>query len=145
MNVKKILHLTDSKIQVMKKSFGYLFLLSIIFFSCSPESVFNKKLNGEWELQSINGQSLGDSITQTLIFSKDKRSDGTVSESASKNNVAYTNTGVYYIFKSQTLTMAFSDDPNVDTRVFSIIESSKSELTLTQEGKGNAKFVYKKK
>lgn len=145
MNVKKTLHLTDSKIQGMKKGFGYIILLSIIFFSCSPESVFNKKLNGEWELQSINGQSLGDSVTQTLIFSKDKRSDGTVSESASKNNVAYANTGVYYIFKSQTLTMAFSDDPNVDTRVFSIIESSKSELTLTQEGKGNAKFVYKKK
>ena len=107
--------------------------------------VLNKKLNGEWELQSINGQNVGDSISQTLIFSKDKRSDGTVSELGSKNNVSYSNSGVYYIFKSQTLTMAFSNDPNVDTRVFSVIESSKSELTLTQEGKGNAKFVYKKK
>ena len=137
--------MTDSKIQTMKKGLGFIVILSFIFFACSPESVLNKKLNGEWELQSINGQNVGDSISQTLIFSKDKRSDGTVSELGSKNNVSYSNSGVYYIFKSQTLTMAFSNDPNVDTRVFSVIESSKSELTLTQEGKGNAKFVYKKK
>jgi hypothetical protein len=129
----------------MKKGFGFIVILSFIFFACSPESVLNKKLNGEWELESINGQNVGDSIAQILIFSKDKRSDGSVSELASKNSVTYTNTGIYYIFKSQTLTMAFSDDPNIDTRVFSVIESSKSELTLTQEGKGNAKFVYKKK
>ena len=135
----------DSKIQTMKKGLGFIVILSVIFFACSPESVLNKKLSGEWELQSINGQNVGDSISQTLIFSKDKRSDGSVSELASKNNVSYSNSGVYYIFKSQTLTMAFSNDPNVDTRVFSVIESSKSELTLTQEGKGNAKFVYKKK
>lgn len=126
----------------------YLFLfitLGTLFFSCSPEGILNKKLEGTWVLQSINGVELGDSITQTLTFKEGKRYDGEVSELATKNSQTITNNGVYYIFKSQTLTMAFSDDPNVDTRVFSVIESSKTDLTLTQEGDGNAKFVYKKK
>lgn len=125
------------------KSIIITFLFLVFLFSCSPEKMLTKKIEGEWELLTIDGQPISP-LTSTLQFSKDNNRSGNVFLTTFDNSSKIAKGGLYSLFKSQTITIAYSTDSTVDTHVYSVTKFTKNELILTEEGKGNRVFNYKK-
>ncbi len=126
------------------KTFYSIFLV-LIFASCSPENMLNRKLDGEWTLFSVNGQKIEANFSKKITFSKDGKG-GDILYTTISNNVTETKKGIYALIKTNSISIAF---PNSDfgsgyeTEVYDFTNTSKTELTLTQERNKNT-FVYTK-
>jgi hypothetical protein len=126
------------------KTFYFIFLI-LIFASCSPENMLNRKLDGEWTLVSVNGQKTDANSTKKITFSKDGKG-GDVLYTTINNNVTETKKGIYALIKTNSISIAFPNDAfgsGYETEVYNFTNNSKTELTLTQERNKNT-FVYTK-
>lgn len=125
------------------KIFYSLLLLVVLFGACSPEHMLNKRLNGKWDLVSIDGQNTDTSFVQTMEFEKDGRK-GLVYVNTTKNDTLTSKIGIYSLFKNNTISIAFSNDPTYDTEIFDVESYSKTKLVLIRED--NLKhYVFEKK
>ncbi|MBI1836800.1 MAG: lipocalin family protein [Flavobacteriia bacterium] len=129
----------------MKKVLAIIGISFLILTSCRPEVVINHKLEGEWNLTSLNDLPLPLNNSQSIIFDDCKGASGKLTYSTTENSISTVVSGIYSVYKSATITMAFSDDPNVDTRIFDIISSSKTELKIKQQAGTKDVYVFKKK
>jgi hypothetical protein len=60
----------------MKKSLFILFIFSALLYSCSKDAKINRRIDGEWKVSSIGGESLPTNESSTFKFSKDKKTTG---------------------------------------------------------------------
>jgi hypothetical protein len=128
------------------KSILSFFLLVSLIFSCSPEILLNKKLDGEWSLTSANGHPPM-LYTETIFFSK-KGTGGDLLSTVVSDGLTVISKGTYSLLKSASITIAYPNGNSVgypyDTKVFEVTEHSKSTLKL-KNTKDGAIFLYTKK
>ena len=121
-----------------------ILLISIILIivSCRTENTLNFKLDGEWTLQTINGQALTDGFSNKMNFDK-KGSHGDISITTVNAGQTEVLAGTYSLIKTYTITVAIpnnsSTDYPYDTDVYDVIKFSKTELQLFQ--KSTQKFL----
>lgn len=123
-----------------------IFLL-VLVASCSPEKILNKKLDGEWSLISIDSKLVDSTFSKTIQFSRHKKG-GDVIYTIVDNGQTTTRTGTYALIKTNSISVAFPNNAigsGYETEVYDFTNSSKTDLTLTQQGYGNHVFTFKKK
>jgi hypothetical protein len=119
----------------------------LIATSCSKEAKLNRKLDGEWNVVSLDGESMVASEgTLTFKFEKDKKGNGIVTLTESDiyqgTTTSDTYSGTYTLTKDDIITMTLVEGTTSD--VYSVIVSSydKSNMTFILDGDV---FVLKKK
>ncbi len=127
----------------------YIYILLALFFlgSCSPENMVNRKLEGEWNLSSINSENLPLNYSKTIKFSKEGRG-GTLISTVLSNDTTTVKNGMYALIKSGAMSFAFPNSAygsGYETQTFDITKSSKSDLILTEVGNGNGVYTFTKK
>lgn len=127
----------------------YIYLLTLLFIvgACSPEKMINRKLDGEWNLISINSENLPSNYTKTIQFSK-KGKGGDIVYTEVKNDTTSIKSGIYALIKSGSMSFAFPNSAfgsGYETQSFSLTKSTKSDLILTEIGNGNGVYTFKKK
>lgn len=125
----------------------YIFLALFLFGSCSPESMVNRKIDGEWNLVSINSKSLPSTYSKSIQFKKDGKG-GTIVYTIVSNDTTTVKSGIYALIKSGSMSFAFPNNAfgsGYETQSFDLTNYSKSDLTLTEIGNGNGVFTFKKK
>ena len=125
----------------------YIFLVFFLFGACSPESMINRKLDGEWSLISINSENLPPNYSKSIQFSKDRKG-GTLVYTIVINDTTVVKNGIYAIIKSGSMSFAFPNSAfgsGYETQSFELTKSTKSDLILTEIGNGYGVYTFKKK
>ena len=126
------------------KPFYALFLI-ILFASCSPENMLNRKLDGEWSLVSINGTKIEANYSKKIAFSKDGKG-GNVIYTTVSDNITEVKKGIYALIKTNSISIAFPNNAygsGYETEVYDFTNSSNTDLTLTQDRNNNT-LIFKK-
>jgi hypothetical protein len=124
-----------------------LFLLAITPFllDCAPEKTMNRKLDGTWDLITINGETISDSIKETLQFSPEGR-NGKLNFHIEKGNNISDSTGDYTIMKYESITFSFKNNTElgyVETG-YNFTKCTDSELILAQQNKPLNVYYFRK-
>jgi len=112
--------------------FSILIFIVVILTSCRPEVVLNKKLNGEWALRSINGNTLADGYSEVFRFEEDK-AEGDIMITEITNGLVAVKKGTYSLVKSSNITVAIPNNSSeypYDITVYDVVKSTKGELEL---------------
>lgn len=117
----------------MKYIYLVIIVVLTIAFSCTPEKIVNKKLSGTWKVTKINGVEVENPSNHTFTFINGKRYDGDVKEEIIINGDNQNSKGIYSLYKNYSITMAFSEDPNIDTRIYKFDEISKTKIIMHLE------------
>lgn len=121
----------------MKKLiYAAFILLAVAFTSCSKEARINRKLDGEWKVTSIEGQSLPTDQNMYFTFDKDgKKGKGTYTAAMSSQESYSFNFD--YTLSGDKLTLTPTTGENNQTEILTITkyESKRIEFiagTLSQ-------------
>jgi hypothetical protein len=127
----------------MKKNV-FLFMMATLFIlsSCSKAAKVNKKIDGEWNVESIGGQSLDPGETFVFKFEKDKAGKGSFTITTSYQGNSDTEIGNYILEDDQYIYLRWAADSYAF--VLKIQEYSKTELKLLDED-DNSVWILKKK
>jgi len=122
-------------------SITFLFIL----IACAPEKTMNRKLNGTWNLISISGQSLPDSLKETLQFKPEGR-NGKINFHLETNSTMKDSSGNYTIMKYECITFSFKNNSELGyaETVYNFTKCTDSELILTQQNKPLNVYYFKK-
>jgi PBP1b-binding outer membrane lipoprotein LpoB len=116
----------------MKK---FLFLsvaiLAFVLGSCSKEARLNRKLDGKWEVTTVDGNTVSDLDKYTVEFTKDKKGKGSVMYTSTSIGLSFI--GFYDLEKNEKITVTMNLNGTTDTSVQKVKEYSKSKLVLTDE------------
>ncbi len=118
--------------------------------SCSKEAKLNRKLDGEWNVTTVDGVALDASATLTFKFEKDKKGNGKVTTTSTDTDIDYqgqteyfSQTGTYTLTKDEVITMTFVDSESSGvTAAVTVTDYDKSNMTFTVDG---YTYVLKKK
>jgi len=121
-------------------------IMSLLLTACAPEKIMNNKIDGTWNLVSINGKRLGTDTTQQLSFIPSARG-GEVSKVITESGKATTRVGTYAVIKFESITTSFKNTSTklgYDETIYHFTNSSKSVLTLTQQTGGSNVYIFEK-
>jgi hypothetical protein len=127
----------------MKKNLILLVVTSLfIMTSCSKDATVNKKIDGEWNIESIDGSAFlpGESIV--FKFEKDKQGKGAFTITETYDGATYTQIGNYILEDDQYIYMRTAEESFA--YVLKIQEYSKTELKLFDEDFSEV-WILKKK
>ncbi len=122
-----------------------LLSLIVVLFSCRPETMLNKKLDGEWTLTTIDGQPILNDYSQSLKFNK-KKAGGDATITTIENGNTETLTGTYSLLKSYNITIAIPNNSGsypYDVEIYDIVKSTKTDMELKRQSDSKV-FSYKK-
>ena len=122
-----------------------LFPLMAMLFSCAPEITINRKIDGTWNLVSINGQTLPNNQSQKVTFKPDRR-NGQVTYTYTNNGVSIDSTGTYSLMKYEYITTSFVDNSKLGYKetVYTFTKCTETELLLTEKKSPSNVYYYKK-
>ena len=126
------------------KPFYALFLI-LLFASCTPENMLNRKLDGEWSLISVNGVKIEANYSKKITFSKDGKG-GDVIYTTVNDTITEIKKGIYALIKTHSISIAFPNNAygsGYETEVYDITKTSSTDLILTQQ-RNNKTFTFKK-
>ena len=126
------------------KTFYTLFLI-LLFASCSPENMLNRKLDGEWSLVSVNGEKIDANYSKKITFSKDGKGGDVIYTTVSDNKTEIKK-GIYALIKTNSISIAFPNNAfgsGYETEVYDFTKTSSTDLILTQQ-RNNKTFSFKK-
>lgn len=118
------------------KSLIFLLAITPFLLSCAPEKTMNRKLDGTWNVITINGETISDSIKETIQFSPEGR-NGKLNFHIEKGNNVIDSTGDYSIMKYECITFSFKSNTELgySETVYNFTKCTNSELILTQQNK----------
>lgn len=130
------------------KKILFLAVAILALVSCSKESRLNKKIDGTWDIVSINGQ-LPSSIgltSMTIEFTKDNKGKGAFTTKMTEGSFSESSTGTYVLTDDTKITMTETPTSGqVSTPEDMTINSySKTDLTMTSV-EDNTVIILKKK
>ena len=119
--------------------------LSLTLFSCAPEKKMNKKINGNWNLISINNEILPASFRETVTFSPEGR-NGKIAFHIENNNKTNDSLGSYTIMKYESIITSFKDNSKLGytETIYNFTKCTDNELILTQQNKSSNVYYFKK-
>jgi hypothetical protein len=126
----------------MKKViYATLLLVAVLITSCSKEARINRKLDGEWKVTSISGETFESGESMYFTFEKDGK-EGKGSIQYVYGTESQTNSFTYTLADDK-LTLIVTDGTDIDTEVLTInsYESEKIEMSDSD----NTKFVLEPK
>jgi hypothetical protein len=126
------------------KPFYALFII-LLFISCTPENMLNRKLDGEWSLVSVNNVKIEANYSKKITFSKDGKGGDIVYTTVS-DNITEIKKGIYALIKIYSISIAFPNNAfgsGFETEVYDITNTSSTDLVLTQQ-RNNKTFTFKK-
>jgi len=126
----------------MKKIISVLLGVAIMVASCSKEKKLNKRLDGEWEAVSYDGQTPVSGESIVLKFDKDKNGKGKYSFTYTVPSSSFTWGGTYELIDDTKISMLETD--STAPLVLLVKEYSKNDLTLTNAD-GLEPGIFKKK
>jgi hypothetical protein len=124
-----------------------ILLLSILLtiISCAPEKTMNRKIDGTWNLISINGNALKTNFTETVTFTPEGR-NGKIVFHLDNNGSKKDSSGTYSIMKYEYITTSFQDTSKLgySETVFTFTKCTSDELILTQQKSPSNVYYFKK-
>lgn len=128
----------------MKKLLFALAAVALMASSCSKESKLNKKLDGTWTVETVNGAALTGGASMEITFTKDKKGKGDYSLIFNMPPLpASTETGTYDLEKDEIIYMLASTAGSTQDTM-NVVEYSKTAMTLKNPD-GTETIVLKKK
>ncbi len=130
----------------MKIVLCMLLMMSVLLTACAPEKIMNNKIDGTWNLVSINGKSLGTDTTQQLTFIPSGRG-GEVNQLITESGKTTTRVGTYTVMKFESITTSFKNTSTklgYDETVYNFTNTSKTALILTQQSGVSNVYVFEK-
>jgi uncharacterized protein (TIGR03066 family) len=128
----------------MKKVLSILAIAMLfIATSCSKEAKLNRKIDGEWNLVSVDGVAPEAGSSMTIKFEKDKKGTGAVTMTESGGGMSFAIPGTYTLTDDKTITMVLTFFGESTTEIYSVSSYSKKELTMTDESKNVYKLTKK--
>ena len=126
----------------MKKILFAVVAVALIVTSCSKESKLNKKLDGTWNVSTVDGTTLPSGASMSITFSKDKKGEGTYSMTQTLPPApAETDAGSYTLVEDETIYMTSSTAGSTQDTI-TVTSYSKTDMTLT--GSDKKPIVLKK-
>ncbi len=122
-------------------------IVSVLFTACAPEKIMNNKIDGTWNLISINGKNLGADTVQQLTFIPSGRG-GEVNYLTTESGKTTIRIGTYAIMKYESITTSFKNTSTklgYDETVYNFTNTSKTAMTLTQQTGGSNVYLFEKK
>lgn len=116
--------------------------VAILFASCSKENKLNKRLDGSWNVVSIDGTTLGSDLSIVFSFSKDKKGKGTYSYTWTSMGSSNVETGTYVLTDDTKITITETGETIGDD--YLIKDYSKTDMTVSDTD-GSDVMVLKKK
>ncbi|MCC7452523.1 MAG: hypothetical protein IT222_00040 [Crocinitomix sp.] len=127
----------------MKKNLILLVVTSLfIMTSCSKDATLNKKIDGEWIVESIDGTTFLSGMSIVFKFEKDKQGKGAFTITETYDGSTDTQIGNYILVDDQYIYLRTATESYA--LVFKIQEYSKTELKLFVEDDSDL-WVLKKK
>jgi hypothetical protein len=125
----------------MKKLLSVLVISATVLFSCSKEAKLNRKIDGEWNVTTVDGVSLSSySGYESMVFNfeKDKKGKGNVTITTSgtdgENQLQSINyTGTYTLNEDTKINTILNMSSQTDTIGFVVSEYDKKNLKLVDD------------
>lgn len=105
-----------------------MFAVAVIASACSKEKKLNRKLNGDWDIVTMDGTALPSGTTATISFDKDKKA-GTYVFTMTAGGVTDTENGTYELIEDTKIIMTENGSTDKDTSL--VASYSKSDLKIT--------------
>jgi len=108
--------------------------------------MMNKKLDGQWELLTINSEKLDTNYSKFITFSENKEGERVV-YSETINEITTTKSGNYALIKTGAISIAFPNSnfgSGYETETYDFVSTSKTDLVITQTSPGNKLYTFKK-
>jgi hypothetical protein len=125
----------------------FILCLSVlsILFACAPEKTMNRKIDGSWNLVSINGSNLPANFTEKVTFTPEGR-NGKIEFHIENNGKNSDSLGTYTIMKYEYITTSFKDNSKLGYQetVFTFTKCTSDELILTQQKAPSNVYYFKK-
>jgi hypothetical protein len=117
----------------------------LLLFSCAPEKTMNRKINGTWNLITFKGETLPDSLIETVTFKPEGR-NGKVTFHIETKNKSIDSLGSYSIMKYECITTSFINNSELGyiETVYNFTKCTNDELILTQQNKPKNVYYFKK-
>lgn len=117
----------------MKKLVLFIILLNVLVFaSCSKESSFNRKLEGEWKTLTVDDTAMVESDGDAYVFKFEKDKNG--GKITLYNTSQFTTdvfTGTYTLTDDKSITMIITyDDGTSDEDVLLVKDYTRKKMTL---------------
>lgn len=126
----------------MKKNVLFLIItVLLVLSSCTKAARVNKKIDGEWNVETIGGESLSQGDKYVFKFEKDKGGKGAFTLTMTYTGGSDVEVGNYILEDDKYLYLRWAADSY--SYVLRIQEYSKTELKLLDED-DNSVWVLKK-
>jgi len=120
----------------MKKLLSALVISATVLFSCSKEAKLNRKIDGEWNVTTIDSEPL---VSESIVFKfeKDKKGEGNVliTETGTTSNQAgsTTYTGTYTLNEDTEINTILTSDGGTQSLKFIVSEYDNNTMKLVDE------------
>ncbi len=113
------------------KKIAFLAVIALLFVACSKEQRQNRKIDGDWNLETYDGKGLESGETETMSFEKDKKGEGSGTYTSTYNSESYSVKFTYKIIDDK-LTISITEDGVSYGTIFTIKELKNKEMTLAE-------------
>ncbi len=114
----------------MKKVvYATLLLVAVLISSCSKEARINKKLDGEWKVTSISGESLP--AGSSLYFTFEKNGKEGKGSFQSVNGAKTETVPFTYTLNDDKLTLVLTYETDIETEVLTINTYESKKIVMT--------------
>jgi hypothetical protein len=124
------------------KKLAFLTLVALLFVACSKEQRQNRKIDGEWKLETTNGKANGSNESESLKFEKDKNGAGKGTFTNTYDGSSYSQ-DFTYVITDEKITVSIKEDGVSYGVILTLKELKKNDMTLVNPG-GDVS-VYSKK
>jgi uncharacterized protein (TIGR03066 family) len=101
--------------------------------SCSKEAKLNRKLDGEWNVTTVDGVAPEAGTSMSIKFEKDEKGTGKVTMTETGGGMSFSLPGTYTLTDDKSISMVLTFMGDAETSVFTVSDYSKSELTMADE------------
>ncbi|MBU2018111.1 MAG: lipocalin family protein [Bacteroidetes bacterium] len=124
------------------KKLAFLAVVALLFVACSKEQRQSRKMDGDWQLETYDGQAPASGESESISFSKEKNGAGEGTFTSTNDGQSYSQKFTYQIVDDK-ITIAINEDGFSYGVILTIKELKRKDLTLVDpEGKIS---VYSKK
>lgn len=118
----------------MKKVLSSLAIAVLLLAtSCSKEAKLNRKIDGDWNVTTVDGTAVASNEKMTFSFNKDKKDNGKVVLTDVQDGVSISANGTYTLTDDKIINMVITFLGENETWMYTVEDYSKKSMKLKDE------------